>query len=80
MEVYVKMINKMLQDTLSTYHLAECYEHGLGGLKVDTSRAFELYAAAASQGHQEAHFKMALILLSDCPGTKSSRKCLFDIW
>ena len=57
------------KDPLSTYHLAECHEHGLGGLIIDNGKAFELYASAANLGHKEARFKMAMILFNGCPGS-----------
>nr|XP_009862077.1 DAP3-binding cell death enhancer 1 [Ciona intestinalis] len=57
-------------DALSTYHLAECYEHGLGDLKVNSSQAFQLYATAAQLGNTDAHFKMACMLYNGCEGVE----------
>jgi len=56
------------QDPSSTYNLGQCYEHGLGGLPVDSSCAYQLYATAADRGHLDAQFKMACILASGCQG------------
>ncbi|TKA78468.1 hypothetical protein B0A55_04958 [Friedmanniomyces simplex] len=42
------------------FYLADCYGQGLLGLEVDTKEAFNMYQAAAKQGHPQAAYRTAV--------------------
>ncbi|EMC94518.1 hypothetical protein BAUCODRAFT_35738 [Baudoinia panamericana UAMH 10762] len=42
------------------FYLADCYGQGSLGLEVDTKEAFNLYQAAAKQGHAQAAYRTAV--------------------
>nr|CAB3237328.1 death ligand signal enhancer [Phallusia mammillata] len=68
------------QDMLSTYHLAECQEHGLGGLATNPLQAYELYTTAAAMGHLDSKYKMALILAKGCDGLEQNEKLAMKLF
>ncbi|XP_076815317.1 uncharacterized protein LOC143461317 [Clavelina lepadiformis] len=68
------------EDPLATYHLAQCHEHGLGGLEINPIKAFDLYATAANLGHMEAQYKMGCVLANGCEGIDKNEDLAMEIF
>ncbi|KAK0813546.1 hypothetical protein LTR02_004988 [Friedmanniomyces endolithicus] len=65
-EKYVLEAHKRIKKAASAgypdaqFYLADCYGQGLLGLEVDTKEAFNMYQAAAKQGHPSAAYRTAV--------------------
>ncbi|KAK0913892.1 hypothetical protein LTR91_011990 [Friedmanniomyces endolithicus] len=65
-EKYILEAHKRIKKAASAgyqdaqFYLADCYGQGLLGLEVDTKEAFNMYQAAAKQGHPQAAYRTAV--------------------
>lgn len=59
---------------LSKHHLAQCYQHGLGGLPVDGDKSLQLYTEAAEAGCLESQYRVAVTLWDGCKGVSQNRQ------
>ncbi|PWY83424.1 hypothetical protein BO70DRAFT_290579 [Aspergillus heteromorphus CBS 117.55] len=57
-----KIIKKLASNGFAAaqFYLADCYGQGLMGLQVDPKEAFNLYYAAAKQGHAQSAYRVAV--------------------